>query len=239
MNKKLITALILLTSNAFANIDYDIEANRMAYLESVGLPLPDSGIKIIPRSVMDLPKDILEKGAIEEQQMLTQGYINKDTSRPLELLNFKSHARMQFLSQPIMGETSTGLRHSLKELHLGFKLKPIPIKVIAVVPHGSFHPEGWSGAVQFFDSGKNSCAYAVMNVAVSHTAAELAQEDVTYAINNKATLIAVEGNKHSGFHYKIDWFDNDNFHTLECANMIYSKQIQDNIIKLATQIDIS
>lgn len=114
------------------------------------------------------------------------------------------------------------------------------IALIGVVPQGAFHEElgGWSGAAQFFDA-KNigSCSYGVMNVKASGTSALLAIEDVVYDVNNKATIILAEGNEKSGFIYKVEWYDNDNFHELECANMKYSANIKNAVVELAKNID--
>ena len=97
---------------------------------------------------------------------------------------------------------------SVNQIKLGFKFPSIStnkklkasipdIQMIAATPQGGFHEEkgGWSGAAEFF-TAKNigTCDYAIMNVKASNTAAMLAQEDVTYSINNKATIILpIEG----------------------------------------------
>ena len=60
---------------------------------------------------------------------------------------------------------------------------------------------------------------------------------VRYDINNKITVFNVEGNKSSGYLYKVDWFDNDFFRTLECASTNYSKDTTNSVIALATKID--
>ena len=77
-----------------------------------------------------------------------------------------------------------------------------------------------------------------MNVKASNTAAQLAEEDVTYTINNKATiLMPVEGSVNSGYLYFTKWYDENNFHELECANMKYSPTINQAVIELAKRID--
>ncbi|MGC1182061.1 hypothetical protein, partial [Legionella sp.] len=97
----------------------------------------------------------------------------------------------------------THIRESSDNIKLAFKFKGVPtslmISQIGFVPQGAFHKEGWTDAVQFFDA-KNigTCAYAQMNVAASHTAAEIVLEDATYTTNNKVTLMEVRGNKSSG-----------------------------------------
>lgn len=227
------------------------EQKRMKALSDLGLPLPGSGIKLVPRAMLELSKEQLEKGAKAEEEMKTLGYALVNTNRPQELLNFHNYAKTQFkLYASNHRDTSTHLRQQIKDLKLAFNFKGVPqgtvlsaagnITLLGVAPQGGFHEDkgGWSGAGQYFDA-KNigSCSYGVMNVAASNTAAELAMEDVTYSVNNKATIITVEGNKSSGFLYKVDWYDDDNFHELECANMAYSKNTTNAVIALANQID--
>ena len=103
-----------------------------------------------------------------------------------------------------------------------------------------FHKEngGWSGAAQFFVvKNIGTCSYGVMSVKASNTAAELAAEDVTYIINKKPTITTVEGSPNTGFIYKIEWYDNENFHELECANMKYSSELTISVTNLAKDID--
>jgi len=114
------------------------------------------------------------------------------------------------------------------------------VTLIGVAPQGAFHEEsgGWSGVAQFFDvKNIGSCSYGVMNVKASGISALLAMEDVVYDVNNKATIILVEGCEKSGFIYKVEWYDNENFHELECANMEYSADINDAVVELAKKID--
>lgn len=220
------------------------QQNSIKMLTGLGLPLPDSGIKLVPRAMLDLPPKILEQGQRDEESIRKYGYILENTVRPMELIHFKQHA-LQELNQ-YAGNTnaaSTHLRSTVKALKLGFAFKGINVagmKNIGFVPQGSFHEEvgGWSGAVQFFDAPAiGTCAYAIRNVKVSHTAAELALEDVTYDVNSKATIKEIRGNKGSGFVYKVDWYDPENFHELECANKSYSKELNNAVITLAQTID--
>ena len=256
--KKKILALSLLSFAAFSankltpEQDKIEEHKRMKALSDLGLPLPGSGIKLVPRAMLDLSKDQLKKGAKAEEEMKTLGYAVVETNRPIELLNFHNYSKTQFkLYATNTRDTSTHLRSQIKDLKLAFEFKGVPqgkslgiagnITLLGVAPQGGFHDDkgGWSGAAQYFDA-KNigSCSYGVMNVKASNTAAELAIEDVTYSVNNKATITTVEGNKSSGFLYKVDWYDNQNFHELECANMKYSAETTNSIIALANQIDV-
>ncbi len=74
-----------------------------------------------------------------------------------------------------------------------------------------------------------------MNVKASNTAAELAIEDLTYLVNKKATITTVYGSPSTGFIYKVEWYDNENFH--ELANMTYSPNLKQEVINLAKNID--
>ncbi|KTC84419.1 hypothetical protein [Legionella drozanskii] len=255
--KKKILALSLISFAAFsANTltpeqEKIEEQKRMKVLSELGLPLPGSGIKLVARTALDLSKEQLEKGAKAEEEMKTLGYAVVDTNRPIELLNFHNYSKTQFkLYAGNNRATSTHLRPQIKDLQLAFKFKGVPqgnalmaagnITLLGVAPQGGFHEDkgGWSGAAQYFDAKSiGSCSYGVMNVNASNTAAELAIEDVTYSVNNKATIITVEGNKNSGFLYKVDWYDEKNFHELECANTKYSAETTTSVIALANQID--
>ena len=229
------------------------EQENMKMLAAMGLPLPGSGIKIAPRSALNLSQEQLDKGAKEEEELKSKGYVTKYTNRPNELLKFSSIAKkeLKLLVKP-MSETSTNLRKNVKDIKLAFKFKGIAynhalrssssgnITLLGAVPQGGFHEDkgGWSGVAQYFvDINIGTCSYGVMNVKASNTAAQLAMEDVTYTINHKATLMRTEGSENSGFLYTIEWFDDDNFHELECANLTYSPKINNAVIELANQID--
>jgi hypothetical protein len=248
MNKKILVLLIPLTSWAASETQEERnlrEERHMKMLAEIGLPLPDSGIKLVPRSMLGLPQEVIDQGLKDEESLKINGYIFENTIRPMELINFRTHALAQFKQYAnITNVTSTHIRPNIQDLKLGFAFKGLPnelgIKTIGFVPQGGFHEEsgGWSGVVQFFDKKDiGTCAYAIRNVKVSHTAAQLALEDVTYDINNKATLKSIRGNKNSGFIYKVEWYDNQNFHELECANMKYLGDTTNSVISLANQID--
>ena len=67
---------------------------------------------------------------------------------------------------------------------------------------------------------------------------EFALEDAAYFVNNKLSNIEVRGNKATGFDYKLKWYDDQNFHELECANKRYSPKINRQVIDLAQKIDL-
>jgi hypothetical protein len=252
MKKTLIcAAVIALSSNLYAEkevINHQAENNKI--LEKLGLPIPGSGIKVVPRSMMNLDADLMEEGKKAEEEIKKQGYVNRYLEEPKELLNFKETVSREMKMTKVLSDTSTDLRSDVSELKLAFDYEGLNneanlsggdgITVYAAVPQGAFNPEsgGWSGAVQFFDDKRiGSCSYGLMNVKAANSAVEIAQEDVTYIINNKATLSAVEGSPNSGFLYTVKWYDETNFHELVCANMKYSPETTAAVIELANKID--
>ncbi|MGV3740114.1 MAG: hypothetical protein ACO1N3_02325 [Gammaproteobacteria bacterium] len=127
-------------------VDTD-EAMRMKMLSDLGLPLPGSGIKIVPRAQLHLSEEQIALGKKAEEEMRTLGYAINSSDYPKELLN---------------------IRRQLRPRH---------------------------------------------------------------------TFSTVEGSLNTGFIYKIEWYDNENFHELECANLKYSSELTKSVINLAKDID--
>lgn len=240
--KKLITALCLIPVISIAGID-DKKEEDMKILAELGLPLPDSGIKIMPRALMGKSAESIKRDEQYDLEMREKGFIEESSIRPKELINFKAHAELQFKNYANNeNNASTHIRHSLNNLKLAFTPKRLPSMLMAsfigTAPQGAYRDKGWTGAVQFFEAKDiGICAYAQMDVKSSHTAAELAQEAVTYSVSDKATVLLVKGSKTSGFDYDIRWFDDLVFHELECANMKYSADTTQSVINLAKSID--
>lgn len=230
------------------------EKENMKMLAQMGLPLRGSGIKVVPRAMLGLTPEEMAQGDKEMAEFKDKGYVNKYINRPRELLSMTPTMVKKELraSANKDSEGYTGLSASVNQMKLAFvfpslnqnqslKATSDNINVMAAAPKGGFHQEigGWSGASQFFTHKEiGTCSYSVMNVKASNTAAQLAAEDVTYTINNKATiLMPVEGSESSGFLYFIKWYDENNFHELECANMKYSPATNESVIELAKRID--
>lgn len=252
------TLFISVSLNAFALSQEEKaiqEKENMKILAEMGLPLPGSGIKLVPRTLLGLTSEELLLAEREIKEYKERGYINRDLTRVRELLSINHQLVLKELNKraAIKSETYTGLSSDITKIKLAFnfpvldksrhlKLVKNDIEMLGAAPKGGFHDElgGWSGASQYFTyKGIGTCSYSVMNVLASHTAALLAQEDVTYTINNKATIIIpVEGSYNSGFLYYIKWYDLNNFHELECASHELSKKIEQDVIKLAKKIDL-
>jgi hypothetical protein len=227
------------------------EEKNMKILAELGLPAFNDGIKIVPRSMLGLPEKIIQKGVKEENQRKSIGYVKKNTDYPMRLLSFHKNAALSIKNNSNnTNDQSTHLRKNIKDLKLAFTAKEISqnksllgsndIKLLGVSPQGGFHEGkgGWSGVAQFFNVRNiGNCSYSVMNVKASGTSATLAMEDVVYEVNDKATIILVEGSEKSGFIYKIEWYDEDNFHELECANTSFSQELSNSVLSLAKNID--
>lgn len=255
----LATLCVVLSGAVLAEITDNDETMRMKMLSDLGLPLPGSGIKIVPRAQLHLSEEQLALGKKAEEEMKTLGYAINPSEYPKELLNMRHKIQSQRkLQAASLSDESTELRSKIQDLKLAFKFKGVSqlknshsrklqstlssneVTLIGVVPQGGFHKEkgGWSGAAQFFVvKNIGTCSYGVMSVKASNTAAELAAEDVTYIINKKPTITTVEGSPNTGFIYKIEWYDNEKFHELECANMKYSSELTISVTNLAKDID--
>ena len=253
--KKLSAVLVLasfaLSACARTPAERDKQMARNAeILAEMGLPTFKSGIQIVPRSQLGMPDEILKEGKEEAKQREALGYAEKNVPYVAELLAMKKTAPHEIkLMASNQNDGTTHMRKSVHDLKLAFKFPGTEqsrmlsydgrMNTLGAAPKGSYNKDkGWSGAAQFFSyKDIGVCSYAVMNVKASGTAAMLAMEDVTYDINNKATLTKVDGSTNSGFLYKIEWFDDNNFHELECASSQYSKQINHDVIELARTTD--
>ena len=232
-----------------------LEKENMKMLAEMGLPLPGSGIKIVPRTELGLSENRLKQAVLDREEIATRGYISKYTLVPKQLLHMRVEAKKQLKLFKAADHSPqyTGLSPSVKNLTLAFKFKGISertgfkattkadeITLLGVAPQGGFHEDkgGWSGAGQFFIvKGVGTCSYSVMNVKTSNTAVVLAEEDVKYYVNKKPTINFVEGNPESGFMYKVEWYDDNNFHDLGCASMTYSPDTNVKVIDLAVKLD--
>ncbi len=270
MNKRILCiALLTLTSHAFAATAEEMaldEARNMKMLEELGLPLPGSGIKVVPRKELNLTPKMIKEVLQEEKEIGQKGYVTKNSIEARDLLDLQKNIQKSFKVNKV-GQTfqierdSTDFRPTLHAIPLGFKYTGLEknnslksqykttgqaimasdsILIMGAVPTGGFHEKegGWSGVCEFFYyTPIGNCSYTIRNVKVSRTAALLDEEAVTYEIHQKPTLHIVEGSKSSGFLYSIKWYDINNFHELECATKNYSEYTMDKAIELARTID--
>lgn len=180
-----------------------------------------------------------------KHEMQLKGYHSEETNRPRELLQLHKIIHLEYESQAkniANNPLDTHMKHTVGEVGLAYDFKPVPTSdvtnLIGFAAMGGYVSSGWGGIGEFFDNATiGSCVYSENNVKFSHARAKFTEDDVTYDINNKVTVIDVKGTKSSGFLYSIDWYDNNFFRQLECANMKYSKTITNAVIELASRID--
>lgn len=218
------------------------EKENVKLLQAAGILVPASGVTIAPRATLNISKELIQSGERADKQRHALGYIQSTSEDAQELMNIKKTVASQSKQfKAIESDESTGMRKRLGDLKLAFEFKAVPSPLInsyiGAAPQGGFKENGWSGAAEFFTSSVGNCSYGLISIPISHLAAQLAQESVSYEINSKITVVEVAGNTKSGFVYNVKWFDDEFFHELECANIKYSSEIKNSVITLAKNID--
>ncbi|STX50965.1 Uncharacterised protein [Legionella busanensis] len=246
--KKIIIALSLIPVVTFAITNDQKETVVKASIQALkkqGLVTPDSGVQIVPRQDLTSP-DWQKKKEIEQaHQLKTKGYIHETSDRAYELLHFKDVIkRNEAIEAKMHRPDESHMRHNVADMLMAYPYVGVPqsemTEFIGIAPAGTYVKEpviGWSGAVEFFKTKFGTCAYIENNLHISHGAARVAEEDATFDVNGKVTLVDVRGNESSGFLYQVEWFDNHFIRTLECANEKYSPAIKKATLELANRID--
>lgn len=100
------------------------EKENMKMLAEMGLPLPGSGIKLVPRTVFGRSDEEMKQAEQERAEIQTQGYINKYTSRPKELLNLHDDVKkdLRLFAANAKNPRYTGISPTVKDLKLAFDL---------------------------------------------------------------------------------------------------------------------
>lgn len=248
MKKTLCVVLALSTLPIYADSEADIQAARLAwsnaYFEKQGLPVPDSGVKILPEKEMSSYKEMKEDRIKAKRDIQKFGYIKSTNQSTEQLLNIditSAHDFKNFGNN--FNPENTHLKHSVSELKTAYTPTPVPSSVaseyIGAAPYLTYLKEqGWVGVVQFFkNKDVGNCAFSENNIKLSHGAAIIAKEDVREDVNGKTTTVEVMGNEEAGFTYTVEWFDHDFFRKVECANKTYSSDLTNAVIKIAQSID--
>lgn len=245
MNKLLIASLIAVSANCIAD---GLSAEQLAWAKqhfaAEGLPIPDSGIKIVPSSKMIVNPATTRHRLIQKKQMLSMGHVNEASPVYKQLMDVKNISKETLhLNSMNYGPTDEEMRSKISELKIAYHFVGVPalaaVKSIGFVPAVTYvKDKGWAGASQFFTyEGIGVCHYDENNLKFSHGAAIIAEEDISRAINGKATTVEIYGQKGKGFVYNIEWYDNDFFKQLECANPNYDADIKNQMLMLARIID--
>ena len=191
-----------------------------------GSPVPDGGVRILPEKKMAEYKTFKKKRAKERQDIKKYGYIKEFIPQTQSLLNFKEVSKNQFTNQ-FSGSrpADEGMRHNISELKMAYDFKGVPVNdvdttMLGVAPSVTYiENQGWAGAMQFFEkTGLGNCSYRENNLKFSHGSAIIPKEDATDEVNGKITVKNITGEPKSGFMYSVDWYDDNFFHELKCAN---------------------
>ena len=141
-------------------------------------------------------------------------------------------------------KTSTHLRHSIKQFNsiMAYHFKGVP-KEVATKNFG-FAPilayrEGYGlvGVINLFKAGYLNCEFNENSIQLSIVAMQIDENEMGYEVNKKFTETTISGNDDSGYMYSVDWYDNNFFRHLECADMVYSEDTMKQIISMACKID--
>jgi hypothetical protein len=252
MNKKLIAVMLLPAFSVLAAEDLDpakmakIAKKReewtRQHFAKQGSPFPGGGVVVLPEQQMSEYKTFKAQRDKEHEEIKKYGYIKQFSPQTQSLLNFKEISRNQFAAKS-SNPANEGLHHHINEIEMAYDFKGVPADavttMIGVAPSVTYiKGQGWAGAMQFFEKeGLGNCSYRENNLKLSRGSAILPQEDVTYEVNNKITIHLIAGKLNSGFMYSVDWYDENFFHELKCANEQYSEKLMNNAIELARQID--
>ena len=210
-----------------------------------GLPLPGSGVHIIPLAKMQSVNLTQERSRIKS--LTVKGYVDEYNSNAVELLTIQEAIKQDLISTGSnINPTNTHIHIKFEDMQIAYDYKAVPSTVaeesLGFAANGAYlNEKGWSGVVQFFKPkglpSTDVCSYRQSNLQLTGGAANLAKELVTYIVNNKPTIIEAAGNQASGYSYTVEWYDDNFRHVLECADKMYLKSTSDAVIELAKQID--
>lgn len=252
MNKKLIIAMLLPAFSLFAADNLDLaKMDKIAkereiwtkkHFAKQGSPVPDGGVTVIPEQQMSEYKIFKEQRSKERADVKKYGYIKQFLPQIQSLLNFKEISKNRFTTEST-NPVNEGMRRSISEIEMAYNFKGVPAHAVTtmlgVAPSVTYiKGQGWAGAMQFFEkAGLGNCSYRENNLKFSHGAAIIPEEDVTKDINGKITVTNITGEPNVGFMYSVDWYDDNYFRELKCANEKYEPYIMYSALELARGID--
>lgn len=243
--KMKLTLMILfyLPAMVFAqtNMDNDFFEHNKEFFK--GMPVPYSGIKIVPRTEMNIPQEKQKILAREAEQLKKKGYIEANSLDAQQLLSMRHKASVEVEAyKHITDPLDTHLKANSKDIQLAFTYKgppSIPLKnILGYAAVGMWKEKGWTGITEYFDDKKMGvCIYTLNSVALTGGSKLIAAESVRYDVNDKPTTVTVRGSHDSGFFYAVRWGDKDYFYDLECANAFFDSGITNAMIVYAKIID--
>ncbi len=258
-NQFLLTTVLFALSgilSASSTSQEGIRQQNKAYLAKLGIQLLDGEVKIVEaNSLLKETKDAHYASKIHQylsmhQEQEKKGFVNSQSPRAKELLELPETVKYQYKKyKNTNSQHSTHLRHSIPELTMAYTFIGVPSaemdEYIGIAPYGAYKQtkygddgDGWDGAVQFFvkkDIG--TCEFKEHNMKIAHGGVEIIKELVSYEINNKPSVVLVQGTKETGYLYKVTWYDNTFSRELSCANTSFSQETKQKVIELAQKIE--
>lgn len=233
-------ACILFNSNlSFA--DANVEAERLKvmeeYYKAQGLPWPGAGIIVDKKATPKMK-------ASSHHTFTRVDKFNHNVRAMLDLEHKVKQEKKIMKTAVANDKSSTHLRHDIKQFNsvMAYPFKGVP-KEIATKNFG-FAPilaykegHGWVGATNLFKAGKMNCQFNENNIKLSMAAMKIDENEMGHEVNKKYTETTISGNDDSGYMYSVDWYDNNFFRHLECADMVYSEDTMKQIISMACKID--
>jgi len=210
-----------------------------AFIDENHLPQPGGGIQIVPYATSSMAKLKSFEKAIDQDGT---NYVKQKSDDAISLLTLGDNkyypgTKKTYESSDPM---DSHIKASLSLIKLAFpfhKISFIPDTSVIGYAVGGQWREGWTGVGEVFKHTNGICRYDKDDVSINGASVRLIKEYVTYDINKKPTVLSAEGLKSTGISYKVDWYDNNYFHSLTCANKLFSKEDMRTFIALAKKID--
>jgi hypothetical protein len=205
---------------------------------------PDSYVKVVPASEIQIPEQFKAENLLIIKQRKERGYSDINSEEAANLLSMQYKNKSQLAkNKTISSSEDTSLRTNISDIKLAFSYNGLPFigatNIIGFAPMGAWiSPAGWSGITEFFtDKDLGVCSFTLSNIELTHGYVILSEDQVKFAVNGKATTSYVDGNTTNGFSYNVTWHDNKFTHELECAKLIYDKDLIEKLVHFSNEID--
>ena len=262
MKKIIVISLLGCFNHSFAEV-FDIkdhmnltDQQKYEIFTKNGLPFPGEPPKIISKKesyklIASMPKEVIARQKKIAHSIATKGYAEEININAVKILSDKERMKADVQNNlDNKNPMHSHLRAGPENLTTGFQYKTfssdIASEIIGFSPLGSYIKDfGWSGAAEFFvpiglgEGEKSLCIHNQTSIKMNGTTTSYPEDKVSYVVNNKLSAYVVIGNTDTAFTYKVEWWDTEIFHELECFQKDYSKEKIDKVIELAKKIDKS
>jgi hypothetical protein len=207
------------------------------YLKSQGILYLGEGVHLVKKQNMMISKKELDLINNQQEIIKKGGYIKSNNSLINEIKNLKNLVDTDLVTNNNSSLEDNHWKKNIKDINLSWKFKPIIVgKILGYAPISSYS-QAWNGVVVALKFGDNYSRYEEKSIQANHSSINLPEEYTTKDVNNKPTMIWVEGNPNDGFLYQIQWFDNLFSHELSYVDNTYSKEKLYEVINIARTID--